>query len=80
VLGHVQRGGSPLPFDRLLSTRFGVAATTSVANGQFGRMVCLKAGKMAFLDEAHEKMKFIDPSSGIVHTARSAGITFGDSA
>lgn len=45
-------------------------------------MVCLKAGKMASvsLDEALEKMKFIDPSGEIVHAARSAGITFGDSA
>jgi ATP-dependent phosphofructokinase / diphosphate-dependent phosphofructokinase len=82
VLGHVQRGGSPTPFDRILGTRFGVAATDLVANGQFGRMVCLKAGKMASvsLDEALEKMKFIDPSSEIVHAARAVGITFGDSA
>jgi ATP-dependent phosphofructokinase / diphosphate-dependent phosphofructokinase len=82
VLGHVQRGGSPTPFDRILSTRFGVAATHLVANGQFGRMVCLKAGKMASLslDEALEKMKFIDPSSEIVHAARAVEITFGDSA
>jgi hypothetical protein len=45
-------------------------------------MVCLKAGKMASvsLDEALEKMKFIDPSSEIVHAARCVGITFGDSA
>ena len=60
----------------------GVAATDLVANGQFDRMVCLKAGKMASvsLDEALEKMKFIDPSSEIVHAARAVGITFGDSA
>jgi hypothetical protein len=45
-------------------------------------MVCLKAGKMASvsLDEALEKMNFIDPSSEIVHAARCVGITFGDSA
>jgi 6-phosphofructokinase len=82
VLGHVLRGGSPTLFDRILSTRFGVAATNLVANGQFGRMVCLKAGKMASvsLDEALEKMKFIDPSSEIVCAARSVEITLGDSA
>lgn len=82
VLGHVQRGGSPTPCDRILSTRFGVAATHLVANGQFGRMVCLKAGKMASvsLDEALEKMKFIDPPSEIVRAARSVEITLGDSA
>jgi ATP-dependent phosphofructokinase / diphosphate-dependent phosphofructokinase len=82
VLGHVQRGGSPTPFDRILGTRFGVAATDLVANQQFGRMVCLKAGKMesVSLDEALEKMKYIDPTCEIVHAARAVGATFGDSA
>jgi 6-phosphofructokinase 1 len=82
VLGHVQRGGSPTPFDRILGTRFGVAATDLVAKQQFGRMVCLKAGKMesVSLDEALEKMKFIDPNCEIVHAARAVGATFGDSA
>ena len=80
VLGHVQRGGSPTPFDRILGTRFGVAATGLVAKGEFGRMVCLKAGKMdsVSLEEALEKMKFIDPNSEIVHAARAVGATFGD--
>jgi 6-phosphofructokinase 1 len=82
VLGHVQRGGSPTPFDRILGTRFGVVATDLVAKQQFGRMVCLKAGKMesVSLDEALEKMKYIDPNSEIVHAARAVGATFGDSA
>ena len=82
VLGHVQRGGSPTPFDRILGTRFGVAATDLVAKQQFGRMVCLKAGKMesVSLDEALEKMKYIDPNCEIVHAARAVGATFGDSA
>jgi ATP-dependent phosphofructokinase / diphosphate-dependent phosphofructokinase len=80
VLGHVQRGGSPTSFDRILGTRFGVAATDLVARQQFGRMVCLKAGKMdsVSLDEALEKMKYIDPNSEIVHAARAVGATFGD--
>jgi len=80
VLGHVQRGGSPTPFDRILGTRFGVAATDLVAQQQFGRMVCLKAGKMdsVSLDEALEKMKYIDPECEIVHAARAVGATFGD--
>lgn len=69
--------GAPHP-----SMRFGVAATDVVANGQFGRMVCLKAGKMASgsFDEALEKMKFIDPSSEIARSARCVAVTFGDSA
>jgi phosphofructokinase-like protein len=82
VLGHVQRGGSPTPFDRILGTRFGVAATDLVAKQQFGRMVCLKAGKMesVSLDEALEKMKYIDPNGEIVHAARAVGAAFGDCA
>jgi 6-phosphofructokinase 1 len=82
VLGHVQRGGSPTPFDRILGTRLGVAATDLVAHQQFGRMVCLKSGKIesVSLDEALEKMKYVDPASEIVHAARSVGATFGDSA
>jgi 6-phosphofructokinase 1 len=82
VLGHVQRGGSPTPFDRILGTRLGVAATDLVARQQFGRMVCLKSGKIesVSLDEALEKMKYVDPASEIVHAARAVGATFGDSA
>jgi ATP-dependent phosphofructokinase / diphosphate-dependent phosphofructokinase len=82
VLGHVQRGGSPTPFDRILGTRLGVAATDLVANHKFGRMVCLKSGSIesVSLDEALEKMKYVDPASEIVHAARSVGATFGDSA
>jgi len=82
VLGHVQRGGSPTPFDRILGTRLGVAATDLVAKHHFGRMVCLKSGKIesVSLDEALEKMKFVDPHSEIVHAARAVGATFGDSA
>ena len=81
TLAIVNGGGSPTPFDRILGTRFGVAATDLVAKGQFGRMVCLKAGKMASvsLDEALEKMKFIEPGCEVVHAARAVGATFGDS-
>ena len=82
VLGHVQRGGSPTPFDRILGTRLGVAATDLIAKHHFGRMVCLKSGKIesVSLDEALEKMKYVDPNSEIVHAARAVGATFGDSA
>ncbi|MGB9434821.1 MAG: hypothetical protein WBQ89_21430 [Candidatus Acidiferrum sp.] len=78
----MQRGSSPAPFDRIPGTRFGAATTDLVAKQHFGRMVCLKAGKMesVSLDEALEKMKQIDPSSETVHAARAVGATFGDSA
>jgi 6-phosphofructokinase len=82
VLGHVQGGGSPAPFDRILGTRFAVAAADLLAKEQFGRMICLKAGKMesVSLDEALETMKYIDLASEIVHAARAVGATFGDGA
>ena len=57
-----------------------MAATDLVAKQQFGRMVCLKAGKMdsVSLDEAWEKMKYIDPDCEMVLAARAVGATFGD--
>ncbi len=80
VLGHVQRGGSPSPFDRILATRFGVRAVDLVARGEFGRMVCLRAGKIesVSLDEAIGVCKTVDPNGDHVRAARAVGITFGD--
>ena len=46
VLGHVQRGGTPTAFDRVLSTRFGIAAIDAVHDGAFGQMVALRAGEI----------------------------------
>jgi len=80
VLGHVQRGGSPTPFDRILATRFGVHATELIERGAFGRMVCLKAGRIESvpLEEAVRADKRVDPKGEYVHAARATGITFGD--
>jgi 6-phosphofructokinase 1 len=80
VLGHIQRGGSPSPFDRILATRFGVGATDLMARGEFGRMVCLRAGRIESvpLEEAVGVMKRVDPNGDHVHAARAVGITFGD--
>jgi 6-phosphofructokinase len=80
VLGHIQRGGSPSPFDRILSTRFGVAAVELVAAGQFGKMVCLRAGHVQSVDisEAIGQLKLVDPQGELVTVARSTGICFGD--
>src|SRR5690242_8668894 len=80
VLGHVQRGGSPSPFDRILASRFGVHATDLVARGDYGRMVCLRAGKIESvkLEEAIGSCRLVNPESDIVRTARGIGITFGD--
>ncbi len=80
VLGHIQRGGSPSPFDRILATRFGVEAVELIARGEFGRMVCLRAGEIesVTLDEAVGENRLVDPNGSLVRTARAVGITFGD--
>jgi ATP-dependent phosphofructokinase / diphosphate-dependent phosphofructokinase len=80
VLGHIQRGGSPSPFDRILSTRFGVAAVELIAAAGFGRMVCLRAGRIETVDiaEAVGATKFVDPEGELVRTARAIGMSFGD--
>lgn len=80
VLGHIQRGGSPSPFDRILATRFGVEAVELVARGEFGRMVCLRAGEIesVTLDEAVGEVRLVNPKGSMVRTARAVGITFGD--
>jgi 6-phosphofructokinase 1 len=80
VLGHIQRGGSPSPFDRILATRFGVEAVELVARGDFGRMVCLRAGEIESVPfhEAIGELRRVDPKGSMVRTARAVGITFGD--
>jgi ATP-dependent phosphofructokinase / diphosphate-dependent phosphofructokinase len=80
VLGHVQRGGSPSPFDRVLSTRFGVGAVQLIADRKFGHMVALRGGTVAdvSIEEACGKNKLVDPTSELVRVAKATGICFGD--
>src|SRR5690606_36460433 len=68
VLGHIQRGGSPSSFDRVLATRYGVAAAELVARGEFGKMVALRNGEIVAVDiaEAVAEPKLVDPESQIV--------------
>jgi 6-phosphofructokinase 1 len=63
ILGHIQRGGSPTAFDRVLATRFGVAAIDAVHDGAFGQMVALQAGEIVRvpLAEAVGTLKLVDP-------------------
>ena len=70
VLGHIQRGGTPTAFDRVLATRFGVAAIEAVHDGDFDTMVALKAGAIVRvpLAEAVTELKTVDP--GLVEVAR----------
>ena len=64
ILGHVQRGGTPTAWDRVLATRFGVAAADAVADGAFGQMVALRGTEIELvpLDEAVQEPKLLDPS------------------
>ncbi|MDW8246708.1 MAG: ATP-dependent 6-phosphofructokinase [Sandaracinaceae bacterium] len=80
VLGHIQRGGSPSAFDRVLATRFGHAAAELVARGQWGRMVALRNGSIVDipLEEAAQSRKRLDPMHPLILTARALGIAFGD--
>src|SRR5215208_1467805 len=80
VLGHLQRGGTPTPFDRWLATRYGAAAVRLAAQGKFDRMVSLCAGKIVdvALEEAISVPKRVDLKDDAVITARGIGISFGD--
>jgi 6-phosphofructokinase len=64
ILGHVQRGGSPLAYDRVLGTRFGVAAVDAASAGDFGKMVALRgtAIEVVPLSAALQEPKLLDPS------------------
>lgn len=78
VLGHLQRGGSPNAFDRMLATNFGACAVRALANGQTGSMVALKAGEIVNvpLSAAIENIKTVPPDGQLIRTARDIGISF----
>jgi phosphofructokinase-like protein len=80
ILGHIQRGGSPTPFDRILATRFGVAAVDLIAKGGFGKMVCLRNERIGCVDisDAVGQLKTVDPQGELVNAARAIGMCFGD--
>ncbi|OGW45066.1 MAG: 6-phosphofructokinase [Nitrospirae bacterium RBG_13_41_22] len=80
VLGHLQRGGAPTTFDRLLSLRFGTAAVRFIEEGKFGSMAALRATEIrpVPIEEAIGQMKSVSLNSDIILTARSLGISFGD--
>lgn len=79
VLGHVQRGGSPIPFDRLLATRFGKSAIDLIAAGDFGKMVSLQRDAIIAVPirDAISRPKLVQPDNELVDTARALGISFG---
>ncbi len=80
VLGHLQRGGSPTTYDRVLGSRYGAAAVRLIRDGEFNRMVALRGGQIVSVDlhDAIEQLKTVDPACDTVQTARDLGISFGD--
>lgn len=79
VLGHIQRGGVPSAFDRILGTRLGVAAVDLLASNGFGRMVCLRGTHIesVALEDAVKHLKTVPPSGDVVKAAQSIGVSFG---
>ena len=80
VLGHLQRGGSPTTFDRLLALRFGAAAIRAIEDKKFGHMVALHPPHVTTvkLEEALSSMKRVPLDGDTITTARDLGISFGD--
>lgn len=79
VLGYIQRGGNPSPFDRNLATRLGGHATELIANKQFGRMVCMQGNNVGSLplSEVAGKLKLVQPDHDLIIQGQRMGISFG---
>ncbi len=80
VLGHLQRGGMPTGYDRLLATRFGGAAVQAIEDGRWGHMVALQSPDIVMvpIEKALGSPRRVDPKHDLVRTARRVGISFGD--
>lgn len=80
ILGHIQRGGTPMAFDRILATSMGVKAFELVAAGDFGKMVSFQSNELTSvpIKEAIAEYNFVSKDHYLVHVARSIGIAFGD--
>lgn len=81
VLGHVQRGGNTSTYDRILSTRYGVAAVELMMEGKFGRMVCLKGDTITsdtLENVIGQNTKKVNPEGKLVQVAKKIGISFAE--
>ena len=80
VLGHIQRGGTPVPNDRILATRFGIEAARLAVEGKFGSMVALRGDEIVAvpLADGIGRLKKVDPQCQLMKAARAIGIVFGD--
>jgi len=81
VLGHLQRGGPPTTFDRVLATQFGAHAVRLIVEGKLGQMICFRPPNMENvpISEAVNRLSQVDPQGAAVQAARALGISFGDS-
>ena len=79
VLGHLQRGGTPCAFDRILATRFGAEAVRLLAGGKHGSMVSLRGNdiRSVKIEKAVEKLRKVSPHSELVGVAKLVGASFG---
>ena len=81
VLGHVQRGGNTSTYDRILSTRYGVAAVELIMNNKFGEMVCLKGNTISsdsLENVIGQKTKNVNIDGELVQVAKKIGISFAE--
>ncbi len=80
ILGYIQRGGSPTPYDRLLATRYGSYAAELIAKEEFGKMVCLRGDSIAFIPliDVADKLRLVPEDHPLIREARYMGVCFGD--
>ncbi|MCL1975693.1 MAG: ATP-dependent 6-phosphofructokinase [Firmicutes bacterium] len=80
VLGHLQRGGRPIPFDRVLSTRFGAAAVEAAADEEYGVMVALQGTSIVRvpLQEASQGLKLVPADHELIKIGHNLGVCFGN--
>ena len=80
VLGHVQRGGIPTPFDRILATRFGTEAVNMFVSNDFGKMIVYRNNDISnvSLEEATKELKLVPKNHHLITSARLIGMSFGD--
>ncbi|MFK7851648.1 MAG: 6-phosphofructokinase [Akkermansiaceae bacterium] len=80
TLGHLQRGGAPTAFDRILAMRFGVMAVKLAEEGAFGRMVSYQAYHVdsVYIEEAVNQLRLVEADGEVVEAAKAVGIYLGD--
>ena len=79
-MGHIQRGGTPTPLDRILGIRFGVMAAHLAGEGKFGQMVSYHSYHVGSvpIKEAVEELRLVESDTEVVKAARAVGVCFGD--